>query len=341
MATITLGDIAAHLGGELIGDPKQPIDRVGPLETATPTTISFLSNPKYESQLATSAAACVIVGPALRDAAAARGAALVIPDPYLAFARLTQWWAARIRPAAEPGVHPSAFVHPSATVGVGASIGPFVMVDADAVIGEGVRIDSHGHVGRGATIGRDTWFKPHVTLSHGCHIGERGIVHSGVVIGADGFGFAPHEGAWVKIEQLGGVTIGHDVEIGANTCIDRGALDDTVIEDGVKLDNLIQIAHNVRIGAYTAIAACTAIAGSVTIGKHCTIAGAAMFVGHISLVDHVHVTGGTAITRSITKPGVFSGLYPSQEHGEWEKNAATLRNLHALRDRVRALEKKN
>ena len=341
MATITLGDIAAHLGGELIGDPKQPIDRVGPLETATPTTISFLSNPKYESQLATTAAACVIVGPALRDAAVARGAALVIADPYLAFARLTQWWAAKTRPAADPGVHPSAFVHPSATLGAGVSIGPFVMVDADAVIGDGARIDSHGHVGRGATIGRDTWFKPHVTLSHGCHIGERGIVHSGVVIGADGFGFAPHEGAWVKIEQLGGVRIGDDVEIGANTCIDRGALDDTVIGDGVKLDNLIQVAHNVRIGAYTAIAACTAIAGSVTIGKHCTIAGAAMFVGHITLTDHVHVTGGTAITRSISKPGVFSGLYPSQEHGDWEKNAATLRNLHALRDRVRALEKKN
>jgi UDP-3-O-[3-hydroxymyristoyl] glucosamine N-acyltransferase len=341
VATITLGDIAAHLGGELIGDPNQPIERVGPLETATPTTISFLSNPKYESQLASSAAACVIVGPALRDAAAARGAALVIADPYLAFARLTQWWAAKTRPAAEPGVHPSAFVHPSAQVAASASIGPFVMIDADAVIGEGVRIDSHGHVGRGANIGRGTWFKPHVTLSHGCHIGERGIVHSGVVIGADGFGFAPHEGGWVKIEQLGGVRIGDDVEIGANTCIDRGALDDTVIEEGVKLDNLIQIAHNVRIGAYTAIAACTAIAGSTTIGKHCTIAGAAMFVGHISLADHVHVTGGTAITRSITKPGVFSGLYPSQEHADWEKNAATLRNLHALRDRVRALEKKN
>jgi UDP-3-O-[3-hydroxymyristoyl] glucosamine N-acyltransferase len=339
VATTSLGDIAAHLGGELIGDPALPIDRVGPLDSAGPGTISFLSNPRYEAQLATTQAGCVIVGPALRDAAAARGAALVLPDPYLAFARLTQWWAARTRPAPVPGIHPSAVVDPAARVAASATIGPFVQVEADAVVGEHARIDAHGHVGRGATVGEGTWLKPRVTLSHGCHIGARGIVHSGVVIGADGFGFAPHPDGWVKIEQLGGVRIGDDVEIGANTCIDRGALDDTVIEDGVKLDDLIMVAHNVRIGAGTAIAGCVGIAGSTTIGRRCTIAGAANFVGHITVCDNVHVTGATVITRSITAPGVYSGMYPYQEHGTWEKNAATLRNLHALRERVRALEK--
>ena len=339
MATTSLGDIAAHLGGELIGDPNLPIDRVGPLDSAGPATISFLSNPRYAAQLATTRAGCVIVGPAQRDAAAARGAALVLPDPYLAFARLTQWWAARTRPAAVPGIHPSAVVDPAARVAPSASIGPFVQVEADAVVGEHARIDAHGHVGRGASVGEGTWLKPRVTLSHGCHIGARGIVHSGVVIGADGFGFAPHQGSWIKIEQLGGVRIGDDVEIGANTCIDRGALDDTVIEDGVKLDDLIMVAHNVRIGSGTAVAGCVGIAGSTTIGRHCTIAGAANFVGHITVCDNVHVTGATVITRSITTPGVYSGMYPYQEHGTWEKNAATLRNLHALRERVRALEK--
>lgn len=339
MATISLGDIAAHLGGELIGDPQLPIDRIGPLDSAGPATISFLSNPRYEAQLATTKAGCVIVGPALKDAAAARGAALVLPDPYLAFARLTQWWAARTRPPVVAGIHPSAVVEAGARVAATAVIGPFVHIEADAVIGEHARIDAHGHVGRGATVGEGTWFKPRVTFSHGCHIGARGIVHSGAVIGADGFGFAPNQGQWVKIEQLGGVRIGDDVEIGANTCIDRGALDDTVIEEGVKLDDQIMVAHNVRIGAFTAVAGCVGIAGSTTIGRHCTIAGAVNFVGHIQICDHTHITGATVITRSITQPGVYSGMYPYQDHATWEKNAATLRNLHTLRDRVRALEK--
>jgi UDP-3-O-[3-hydroxymyristoyl] glucosamine N-acyltransferase len=179
-----------------------------------------------------------------------------------------------------------------------------------------------------------------VTLGARCTIGERCIVHSGVVIGADGFGFAPLQGRWEKIEQLGAVRIGDDVEIGANTCIDRGALDDTVIEDGVKLDNLIQVAHNVHIGAHTAIAAMAGIAGSARIGRHCTIGGAAGIVGHIDIADHVHVDAGTIITRSIAKPGRYSGLFPFDDNASWEKNAATLRQLYALRERLRALEKK-
>jgi UDP-3-O-[3-hydroxymyristoyl] glucosamine N-acyltransferase len=340
VATTTLGDIAAHLGGELTGDASLPITRIGPLDTATPTTISFLANPRYQSQLASTQAGCVIVAPALREAAAARGAALVVADPYLAFARLTQWWAARTRPAVAPGVHASAVVDPSARIAPSASIGPFVVVEAEAVIAEGAQVGAHGFVGHGATIGRDTCLAPRVTLSSDCHIGERGIVHSGVVIGADGFGFAPNQGRWEKIEQLGGVRIGDDVEIGANTCIDRGALDDTVIEEGVKLDNLIQIAHNVRIGAFTAMAGCSAVAGSTTIGRHCTIGGAAMIIGHLTLADHVNISSCTAVTRSINKPGVYTGLFPIDDNASWEKNAATLRNLHALRERVRALEKK-
>ena len=340
MATITLGDIAAHLGGELTGNPLLTIDRVGPLDSATPHTISFIANPRYAAQLASTQAGCVIVGPALRDAAAARGAVLVLPDPYLAFARLTQWWAAQHRPPVVPGVHSTACVDATARVAASASIGPFVVIEADAVIGEGVQIGAHGFVGRGSTIGDHTRFAPRVTFNHGCHIGARGMLHPGVVIGGDGFGFAPNQGRWEKIEQLGGVRIGDDVEIGSNTCVDRGALDDTVLEEGVKLDNLIQIAHNVKIGAFTAMAGCSGVAGSTVIGKHCIIAGDAMLVGHIQIADHVHISGSTTVTRSITKPGVYTGLFPMDDNATWEKNAATLRNLHALRDRVRALEKK-
>jgi UDP-3-O-[3-hydroxymyristoyl] glucosamine N-acyltransferase len=177
-----------------------------------------------------------------------------------------------------------------------------------------------------------------VTLGAGCVIGARGIVHSGVVIGADGFGFAPTEGRWEKIEQLGKVRIGDDVEIGANTCIDRGALDDTVIEDGVKLDNLIQIGHNVHIGAHTAMAGCVGVAGSASIGAHCTVGGGAIVLGHLSLADHVHISAASVVMRSIRQPGQYSGVFPIDDNAAWEKNAATLRQLHTLRDRIRTLE---
>jgi len=178
-------------------------------------------------------------------------------------------------------------------------------------------------------------------LAEGSRIGERGLVHSGAVIGADGFGFAPASGHWEKIEQLGTVRIGNDVEIGANTCIDRGALGDTVIEDGVKLDNLIQIGHNVHIGAHSAFAGCVGVAGSTKFGRHCTAGGAAMILGHLELVDHVHISAATIITRSIHKPGQYTGLFPFDDNASWEKNAATLKQLHTLRERLRALEKKS
>jgi UDP-3-O-[3-hydroxymyristoyl] glucosamine N-acyltransferase len=337
---IRLGDIVADLGGELIGSADLSIEAIGPLQEATPQTLSFLANPKYGAQLADSRAACVIVAPASREPALARGATLITPDPYLYFARLTQWWAKRIRPPAAPGVHPSAVVHPTAALGVGVSIGPLAVIEARALIADQVVIGAQCHIGEDARVGKSTRLAPHVVLGPGCVIGQRGVVHSGVVIGADGFGFAPNQGAWEKIEQLGAVCIGDDVEIGANTCIDRGALQDTVIEDGVKLDNLIQIAHNVRIGAHTAIAGCTGIAGSTVIGKHCTIAGAANIIGHLNIADHVHVSVATVVTRSISEPGVYSGSFPFDDNAAWEKNAATLRQLHRMRSRIIALEKK-
>ena len=340
MSAFALGEIAAALGGELVGDPALPIERIGPLEGATPTTIAFLANVRYRSQLASSRAGCVIVGPDMREAAVARGAALVAPDPYLHFARLTQWWAARTRAAPAPGVHPSAVVDAAARVDASASVGALAVVEAGAEIGAGCVIGAQCFVGAGARVGNGTRLAPQVSFGAGCSIGERGIVHSGAVIGADGFGFAPHQGEWVKIEQLGAVRIGNDVEIGANTCIDRGALGDTVIEDGVKLDNQVQVGHNTRIGAHSAAAGCVGISGSTTIGKRCTLGGAVGVAGHLTIADDVHVTAFTGVSRSLTRAGVYSGLFPIDDNATWEKNAATLRQLYSLRNRLRALEKK-
>jgi len=336
-----LGDLHRLLGGELIGDAAHEVARIGPLDGADAQTISFLSNPRYQSQLAHSGAGCVIVGVELREAAAARGAALVCADPYLAFAKLTQWWAAQVRRPAEPGVHASAVIETGVTLGPGTSVGALAFVGRGAVLSAGAVVGAQCHVGEGATVGAGTWLKPRVVLGDACRIGANGVVHSGAVIGADGFGFAPGDGRWEKIEQLGGVVIGDDVEIGANTCIDRGALDDTVLEDGVKLDNLVQIGHNVRVGAHSAFAGCVGVAGSARIGRHCTAGGGAIILGHLELCDHVHITAATVITRSIHKPGQYSGLFPFDDNASWEKNAATLRQLHSLRDRLRALEKKN
>ncbi len=340
MLTISVAEVAALVEGEALGDAALRCHRIGPLATADDSTLSFLSHPRYRAQLDASAAGCVLVQPALRDAVAARPAAVLVDDPYHAFARLTQWWAERTRPPALPGVHRTAVVEEGAIVHPGASIGPLAYVGPGARIGEGAVVAAQAHVGRGAELGAHTRLMPRATLLDGCRIGARGLVHGGAVIGADGFGFAPHQGQWVKIEQLGAVVIGDDVEIGANTCIDRGALEDTVIEDGVKLDNLVQIGHNVRVGAHSAFAGCVGVAGSAKIGRHCTAGGGAIILGHLELVDHVHVTAATVITRSILKPGQYSGLFPFDDNAAWEKNAATLRQLHGLRERLRALEKK-
>ena len=318
---LRLGAIVEALGGELQGDPGLSIERLSPLAAAEGDAIAFLSHPKYQKELAASRAACVIVAPAMREAAAARGAFIETPDPYLYFARLTQLWKkAHARPEAQR-IHPSAVVDPEAVIDPSARIGALCVVE------------------RGARIGAETVLKSGVTVSEDCVIGARCLLHPGVVIGADGFGLAPHEGAWVKIEQLGAVRIGDDVEIGANTCIDRGALGDTVIEDGVKLDNLIQIGHNVRIGRHTAMAGCAAVAGSATIGAHCTLGGRAGVLGHLTIADHVNISSNSLVTRSIHKPGHYTGVFPIDDNAAWEKNAATLKQLHSLRERLKALEK--
>jgi len=319
---LRLGDIVAALGGELQGDPGLAIEGLAPLESAGPHHLSFLSNPRYQPQLQASQAGCVIVAPALRDAALARGACIVADDPYLYFARATQLWKrAHARPEG-PAIHPSA------------------VIDPEAVLGEGVRIGPHCVVERGARIGAGTVLKARVHVAEDCTIGARCVLHPGVVIGADGFGFAPSPQGFVKIEQLGAVRIGDDVEIGANTCIDRGALADTVVEEGVKIDNLVQIGHNCRIGRHTVVSGCTGIAGSATIGAHCMIGGAAMILGHLTIADRVSISAGSFVARSIAKPGLYTGIFPIDDNASWEKNAATLKQLHALRERLKALEKK-
>jgi UDP-3-O-[3-hydroxymyristoyl] glucosamine N-acyltransferase len=212
------------------------------------------------------------------------------------------------------------------------------VVGACADIASGVVIDSHSVVQAHARVGTDSRVGPRVHIGRRCVIGARCIAHPGVVIGADGFGFAPDEGRWEKIAQLGAVQIGDDVEIGANTCIDRGALEDTTIGDGVKLDNLVQIGHNVRVGPHTAMAGCVGVAGSARIGAHCSLGGGAIILGHLELADHVQISAATVVTRSILQPGLYSGVFPFDDNAQWEKNAATLRQLHRLRERLRALE---
>lgn len=320
--SLTLNQIVDALGGELLGAaPDREVGRIAPLESADADSISFLSNPKYLHQLAASQAACVVVAPAQQAAALQRGACIVAENPYLYFARLTQLWKQMHADAAAQGIHPSAVVHLQAVVHPTANIGPLCVVE------------------RGAVIGAHTVLKSRVTVSEYCQVGDRCLLHPGVVLGADGFGFAQEHGAWVKIEQLGRVRIGNDVEIGANTCIDRGALDDTVISDGAKLDNLIQIGHNVHVGEHTAIAGNTGVAGSAHIGAHCSIGGASNILGHLSIADGVALSPTSVVMRSIAQPGLYTGIFPLATNAQWEKNAATLKQLHALRDRIKALEK--
>jgi len=320
VSALRLDSITEALGGELHGDPALIIEGLAPLETAGPSELSFLSNPKYQQQLSTTRAGCVIVASDMR--AQVRGCCIVADNPYLYFARVTQLWQRqRQQHDAAPQIHPSAVVDVQAQVDPTARIGPLCVVE------------------RGARIGAHTVLKSRVTVGEDCVIGERCLLHPGVVLGADGFGFAKDGDRWEKIAQLGAVRIGDDVEIGANTCIDRGALADTVIEDGVKLDNLIQIGHNVHVGRNTAMAGCVGVAGSATIGANCTIGGSAGVLGHLKLADGVHVSSFSLVTRSLHKPGHYTGFYPLDDNASWEKNAATLKQLSTLRERVRALER--
>lgn len=317
-----------------MGNADVRISQIATLEKAQSNHISFLTNSKYRAQLATTKAGAVILGEA--DADATDLPRIISDNPYAYFAKVSALF--NPLPEAKPGVHPNAIV------GAGAKIDATASIAAMAVIGDGATIGAFSVIGEGCCIGANTVIGnharlyPRVVIYHDCVIGDNLIVHSGAVIGSDGFGIAMDEGRWIKIPQIGRVVIGNDVEIGANTTIDRGALNDTVIEDGVKLDNQIQVAHNVRIGAHTAIAGCVGIAGSTTIGSYCRIGGSAGILGHLQIADHVEISSFTLVGKSIRKPGSYSGIFPFSSNEDWRKNAVHLRHLDDLAKRVRAME---
>ncbi|MEO7493740.1 MAG: UDP-3-O-(3-hydroxymyristoyl)glucosamine N-acyltransferase [Massilia sp.] len=340
MAT-RLGELVERFGGELVGDPNLAVSGIAPLANAGAAYISFLSNSKLRAQAASSGAAALIVSPADSEfvAASYAGARIVTANPYVYFARAAQYFESLTAHVAAPGIDPSASVAAGAFVDPSAHVGPQVTIEEGAVIKAGAVIGAGSFIGREAVIGEGTRLFANVTFHARCQIGRRGILHSGAVIGTDGFGFANEGGVYIRIPQTGRVMIGDDVDIGANTTVDRGALADTVIEDGVKLDNQIQIGHNCHIGAHTAMAGCVGVAGSAVIGKYCTFGGAAMVLGHLTIADRVHISSGSMVSRSIHEAGQYTGFYPLAKNAEWEKSAAIVRNLASMRDKIRALEK--
>lgn len=331
----TLAALAKLIDARLVGNPDQIVRGFATLQEARADQLSFLANSQYRKYLADSNAAAVLLTEA--DAEAFKGSALVVSNPYLMYARLSHLFDPKPKPA--PGIHASAVIAADAVVDPTASIGAGVVIEAGAHIGPEVTLDAQCFIGARSVIGRGGWLAARVTLYHDVVIGERVVIQSGAVLGSEGFGFANDQGRWQKIAQIGGVNIGDDVEIGANTTIDRGALSDTRIGNGVKLDNQIQIAHNVQIGDHTAIAACVGISGSTRIGKHCTIAGGVGMVGHIEICDNVFVTGMTMVTRSITEPGAYSSGTAMQPAADWRKSAARIRQLDTLAKKVQQLEK--
>ena len=314
--TLSLADIQAKLGGQLVGDGSVQIEAIAPLAEATAGQISFLSQRKYAPLLATTQATALILP--LEAAGHFPRPHVLTENPYLYFARVSQLLNPVTIP--DPRIHPTAVISPTAKIGRNA------VIHAGVVIGDEV------------TIGDDALIYPNVTIYHDCHIGDRVVIHAGVVIGADGFGNAKDGDVWIKIPQIGRVMMGDDVEVGANTCIDRGALDDTVIGNGVKIDDQIMIGHNCRIGNNTAIAACAGIAGSTIIGERCLVGGAAMFSGHIEITDDVQISGGSAIIKNIKKPGQYTGVFPSIPHADWLHIAANLRQLDGLSKKIQLLE---
>lgn len=332
----SLGELTRTLGGQVTGDPDVMVNRVGTLANAGAHAITFLAGDRFLPQLPQTRAGAVILSAAHQNATELPR--IVCENPYAYFARVS----ALLHPdmPASAGVHATASVAATAHLGAGVSVAAYAVIGERARIGEGAVVGAQCVVGDGVTIGHDTRLRSGVTIYHDCVIGARCTLHSGVVIGADGFGIAPEDGQWVKVPQIGRVVMGNDVEVGANTTIDRGAIDDTVIEDGVKLDNLIQIAHNVHIGAHTAIAACTGIAGSVKIGRRCRIAGAVGIAGHLSIADDVQVSAMTLVTKSIPAAGVYSGGYPFEANAAWRRNAVQIRHLDKLAKTVRQLEKR-
>ena len=332
----SLPEIVTRFGGELLDDNGVTISGVAPIDRAGPQEIAFVSQAKYLRDIEASQAGALILSPDGRDSSPRPR--IITGNPYLYFARVSSLLNPVPQPA--PGIHPAAVVHPQAKIAATATIGAGAVIGDGASIGERSIIGPNSVVGEHVTLGDDCLLYANVTIYHHCVIGSRVILHSGCVIGSDGFGLANEQGRWVKIPQVGRAVVGDDVEVGACTTIDRGALDDTVIEEGVKLDNLIQVAHNVRIGAHTAIAACTGIAGSAKIGRHCMIGGAAMIFGHIEIADGVRISTNTLITKSLTKPGTYTSALPFSEHGEWLRNAAHMRNLDKLAGRIKELEKR-
>ncbi|QKE65654.1 UDP-3-O-(3-hydroxymyristoyl)glucosamine N-acyltransferase [Aquipseudomonas campi] len=334
--SFTLGQLAEQLGATLRGAADKPIRGLASLQDAGAEQLSFLANAQYRKFLADTQAGAVLLTAA--DADGFAGDALVVANPYLAYAQLSHLFDRK--PVATAGVHPTAVVAADAQVDASASIGAYAVIESAAQIGAGVTIGAHCVIGARSSIGEHGWLAPRVTLYHDVHIGKRVVIQSGAVLGGEGFGFANEKGVWQKIAQIGGVTLGDDVEIGANTTIDRGALADTLIGNGVKLDNQIMIAHNVQIGDNTAMAGCAGISGSTKIGKNCMIAGGVGMVGHIEVCDNVFVTGMTMVTRSITEPGAYSSGTAMQTAADWKKSAARIRQLDDMARRLRDMEKR-
>ena len=335
--SLSVADIAVRYGCRIAGDPDARVARVATLENASGDCISFLANPRYRRWLSQTQAAAVILAP--DDASECPTTALITDNPYSVYARVATELAPAV--ALVAGVHAAATVSAQAQVPASCEVGPGAVIAAGAVLGERVFVGPGVVIGRDCQVGDDTRLIANVTLCHGVRFGQRCIVHPGSVVGSDGFGIAQEPEGWFKVPQLGSVQIGDDVEIGACTSIDRGAIEDTVIEDGVKLDNQIQVAHNVHIGAHTVVAACVGISGSTRIGQRCMIAGAVGFVGHLDIADDVIITGQTMVNRSIDEPGgVYSSALPMDEARRWRRNSARFRKLDELAKRLSKLEKK-
>jgi len=331
----TLDELAKHVSGEVKGDASCEIESVGTLIHATKNQISFLTNPSYRKQLTSSQAGAVIMSAS--DAEHSSINTIISNNPYAAYAKI----AALLSPEEKytAGIDTNAYVDSNAKISSTASIAAGAVIEAGVVLADFVRIGPGCVLQKNVEIDADTVLTANVTIAKGCKIGKRNLIHPGVVIGADGFGQAMDAGNWIKVPQLGGVVIGDDVEIGANTTIDRGAIEDTIIEDNVKLDNQIQVAHNVIIGAHTAIAGCTAIAGSTKIGKHCRIAGMVGIVGHLEIADNVTVTAKSLVSGSIKKSGVYSAGTPLEPSQQWRKNTIRFKQLDDMAKRLNKLEK--
>ncbi|MES2500077.1 MAG: UDP-3-O-(3-hydroxymyristoyl)glucosamine N-acyltransferase [Pseudomonadota bacterium] len=338
-ADLSLQEIVQQLGGSIVGESSTIITRVGSLAFAQTGAISFFTDTKYTSQLNNTTASAVIIKP--EHAELTKLPKIITDNPYAYFAKLSQL----LNPeyVAITGLHATAVIDESVKLPADCSVGANVVIEANAIIGNYVTIGAGCVIEHHVTIGDHTVLEANVTVKHGSYIGRNCHLFSGCVIGNDGFGYAEeslsdNSKRWVKIPQIGRVVIHNHVDIGANTTIDRGAIDDTVIEEGVKLDNLIQIAHNCRIGAHTVIAGCVGIAGSAVIGKHCKIGGAAMILGHLTITDDVTISPGSMIMRSIHKAGTYTALMPFQEHDVWLKTAANIRHLSQLTDKIKTLE---